>query len=161
MNGDYTNVELDDQVLSTQRGREVTPEPSMPTGALEKETRDPDSINRHLKVDFEEVIAEPAGSHSFDRVWAWSGISFEVCKLWGYRIISLLCALPASISAGCLLAFVTCLHIWCLVPCGRICLLCQPTWRGFCQSLTDIVVAPLCSTASRCLRRVRVQLARH
>ncbi|XP_051865118.1 caveolin-2 [Pristis pectinata] len=160
MNGDYTKVELDDQPGSPEGSREVAPEPSPAESTPGQENRDPEGMNQHLKVDFEQVIGEPSSAHSFDRVWAWSNVSFEVCKLWGYRIVSLLCAVPSSIGAGCLFALVTCLHIWCLVPGVRMCLLSRPTWQSCCRSLTDAIVAPICTSLGRCFRRVHLQLAR-
>ncbi|XP_062891172.1 caveolin-2-like isoform X1 [Mobula hypostoma] len=160
MNGDYTKIELDDQPRGPGGSGEGTPQPAPADSSPGQENRDPEGINQHLKVDFEQLIGEPESAHSFDKVWAWSNISFEVCKLWGYRVISLLCAIPASIAAGCLFAFASCLHIWCLVPCARMCLLCRPTWQSFCLIVTDAVVAPFCTSVSHCCRRVHLRLAR-
>ncbi|XP_078286352.1 caveolin-2-like [Rhinoraja longicauda] len=157
----YTQVELDDGVPGIEWGREGGREPSPPHGTPDPENRDPQGMNQHLTVDFGQMVAEPFSTHSFDRVWAWSHVSFEVCKLWGYRAVSLIFAVPASIAAGCLFACAACLHIWCLVPCARICLLSRPTWQTFCLSLTDTIVAPLCSSMAHCLRGADLTLARH
>ncbi|XP_048382024.1 caveolin-2 isoform X1 [Stegostoma tigrinum] len=158
---DYTTVNLEGQTPEPEGRRELRPECPTPTGSSDKEDRDPTGMNQHLKVDFLEVIAEPSTTHSFDRVWAWSHVAFEVCKLWSYRIISLLCAIPASILTGCLFSFVTCLHIWCLLPCVRVCLLCRPTCQEVCHSLMDIIVSPFCTSVGRCFRRVHLTVARY
>lgn len=65
-----------------------------------------------VEVTFEDVIAEPSSVQSFDKVWLWSHALFEVSRLWSYRLISLLLALPVSLAAGLLFAVVSCLHIW-------------------------------------------------
>ncbi|XP_078392278.1 caveolin-2-like [Cetorhinus maximus] len=160
-NEDYTMVDLEEHTPDREASRELTPEPTQHSGSPEQENRDPKGMNQYLKVDFPEVIAEPATAHSFDKVWASSNVSFEVCKLWTYRIISLLCAIPASILTGCLFSLVTCLHIWCLIPCVRICLLCRPTCQKACHSLTDIIVSPLCSSMGRCFQRAHLHVARY
>ncbi|XP_067881890.1 caveolin-2-like [Heterodontus francisci] len=160
-NEDYTMVDLEGRTDDPETSRESTPEPTQPTGTSGQENRDPRGLNQHLKVDFPEVIAEPSSIHSFDKVWAWSNVSFEVCKLWSYRILSLLCAIPVSILTGCLFSLVTCLHIWCLTPCVRMCLLSRPTCQSVCHSLTDVIVTPLCSSMGRCFRSVHLHVARY
>ena len=64
------------------------------------------------EVAFEDVIAEPASVRSFDRVWVWSHALFEVSRVWCYRLISLLLAVPVSLVAGLLMGLLSCLHIW-------------------------------------------------
>uniref|UniRef100_UPI00398E3E7A caveolin-2 n=1 Tax=Pristiophorus japonicus TaxID=55135 RepID=UPI00398E3E7A len=156
MDEDYTKVDLDER----EAGAERAPEPP-PPGPGTPDDRDPRGINQHLKVVFEELLAEPSSTHSFDKVWAGSHVSFEVCRLWGYRILSVLCAVPASILTGFLFALITCLHIWCLVPCVRICLLGRPHCQSICHSLTDIIVTPLCTSMGRCFRRVHLRVAKY
>ncbi|XP_020379208.2 caveolin-2-like [Rhincodon typus] len=158
---DFMTVNLEGQTPEPEGRRELRPEPPTPTGSSDKEDRDPTGMNQHLKVDFPEVIAESSIAPRSDRVWAWSHVGFEVCKLWSYRIISLLCAIPASTLTGCLFSFVTCLHIWCLLPCVRVCLLCRPTCQKVCHSLMDIIVSPVCTSVGRCFRRVHLIVARY
>merc|ERR1712012_580155 len=38
--------------------------------------RDPNSINDHLKVTFEDLLAEPEGAHSMDCVWKFAYNAF-------------------------------------------------------------------------------------
>lgn len=64
------------------------------------------------QVSFEDVIAEPLSVRTGDRVWFWSNALFEVSRVWFYRIITAVLAIPFSIIAGVLFAFLTCLHIW-------------------------------------------------
>ncbi|XP_045561698.1 caveolin-2 isoform X1 [Salmo salar] len=73
--------------------------------------RDPRGVNECLKVSFEDVIAEPASVRSGDRVWIWSNALFEVTRVWIYRIVTVLLAVPVSIITGLIFAILSFLHI--------------------------------------------------
>ncbi|XP_075040237.1 caveolin-3 [Mixophyes fleayi] len=108
--------------------------------------RDPKRINEDvIKVDFEDVIAEPYGTHSFDGVWKASFTTFTVTKFWCYRLLSALIGIPLSVIWGVLFALISFCHIWAVVPCiksylieiqcvGRTCSLCVHT---FCDPLFE------------------------
>ncbi|XP_061496033.1 caveolin-2 isoform X2 [Rhineura floridana] len=91
--------------------------------------RDPHGINTHLQLGFEDVIAEPASTHSFDRVWICSHALFEISKYLIYKLLTLFLAIPLALVAGILFAVLSCLHIcWeseakeitCLEPSGKV-----------------------------------------
>lgn len=63
-------------------------------------------------MSFEDVIAEPASVRSGDRVWIWSNALFEVTRVWIYRIVTVLLAVPVSIITGLIFAILSFLHIW-------------------------------------------------
>ncbi|XP_073456391.1 caveolin-2-like isoform X3 [Aquarana catesbeiana] len=111
-------------------------------------------------LDFSDVLAEPNSFHSFDKVWTWSDILFESSKLWCYRIISLLCAVPVSLISGILFATLGCIHIWCAMPCIQLCNICMPPIRTLWASLLDIFIAPLCSSLGRCLSFIYVNVTK-
>lgn len=46
------------------------------------------------------MFAEPEGMHSWDPVWRYSYLTFFNSKFWCYRLITLLCAVPAAILWG-------------------------------------------------------------
>ncbi|TRZ01933.1 hypothetical protein DNTS_012387, partial [Danionella cerebrum] len=122
--------------------------------------RDPNGLNKHLKVEFSDVLGEPASTRSADRVWIYSGISFEAARLWGYRCLSALCALPLSCLCGALFALLACMHIWCVMPCVQVCHTCLPCVRALWRSVLNIFIAPLCSSASRCCSGIHVLYSR-
>ncbi|XP_045079987.1 caveolin-2-like isoform X4 [Coregonus clupeaformis] len=74
--------------------------------------RDPRGVNDCLKVSFEDVIAEPVSVRSGDRVWIWSNALFEVTRVWLYRIVTVLLAVPVSIITGLIFAILSFQHIW-------------------------------------------------
>lgn len=86
--------------------------------------RDPKQINEDVvKVDFEDVIAEPDGTHSLDGVWKLSYTTFTVSKYWCYRILSAVFGIPVALLWGFLFACISFCHIWAVVPCIKSCLI--------------------------------------
>ena len=67
-----------------------------------------------FQVNFEDMIAEPESAHSGDRVWIWSHALFEVSRVWFYRIVTVLLAVPVSLITGVLFGILSCFHIWCV-----------------------------------------------
>lgn len=72
-----------------------------------------------LQIDFEDVIAEPEGTHSFDGVWKASFTTFTVTKYWFYRLLSAIFGIPMALIWGIYFAILSFLHIWAVVPCIR------------------------------------------
>ncbi|NP_001135327.1 caveolin-3 [Salmo salar] len=86
--------------------------------------RDPKQVNEDIvKVDFEDVIAEPDGTHSLDGVWKASYTTFTVSKYWCYRILSGILGIPVALLWGFLFACLSFCHIWAVVPCIKSCLI--------------------------------------
>ncbi|KPP68723.1 caveolin-3-like [Scleropages formosus] len=80
--------------------------------------RDPKLINEDVvKVDFEDVIAEPDGTHSLDGVWKASYTTFTVSKYWCYRLLTAIFGIPVSLLWGFLFACISFCHIWAVMPC--------------------------------------------
>ncbi|MBN3270462.1 CAV3 protein, partial [Polyodon spathula] len=80
--------------------------------------RDPKQINEDvIKVDFEDVIAEPDGTHSLDGVWKVSYTTFTVSKYWCYRVLSAIFGIPMALIWGFLFACISFCHVWAVVPC--------------------------------------------
>ncbi|XP_034388182.1 caveolin-2 [Cyclopterus lumpus] len=122
--------------------------------------RDPRGINDCLKVTFEDVIAEPVSLRSGDRVWIWSHALFEVSRVWIYRVVTVLLAIPISIISGLLFAILSCLHIWIVGPCSH-CVLIGAHWLQSLWSIVlGIVVRPFLTSAGRCCGGFSVHLAR-
>ncbi|XP_020645360.1 caveolin-2 [Pogona vitticeps] len=120
--------------------------------------RDPHGLNTHLKLGFEDVIAEPASTHSFDKVWICSHALFELSKYLVYKLLTLVLAIPLALVAGILFAVLSCLHIWVMVPFIRSVLMVLPSIQAVWKSLTEVFVAPLCRSMGRCFSAVDIRL---
>lgn len=122
--------------------------------------RDPRGINDCLKVTFEDVIAEPVSVRSGDRVWIWSNALFEVCRVWIYRIVTVLLAIPLSVLSGLLFAFLSCFHIWMISPCIQ-CVLIGTRWlQSLWTIVLDVIVRPFFKSAGRCCGGFSVHLSK-
>lgn len=74
-------------------------------------------------MEFEDVIAEPDGTHSLDGVWKLSYTTFTVSKYWCYRVLSAIFGIPVALLWGFLFACISFCHIWAVVPCIKSCLI--------------------------------------
>ncbi|XP_036388292.1 caveolin-2-like [Megalops cyprinoides] len=140
---------LEDDVISTQSD----------TRPLLNE-RDPRGINECLKVTFEDVIAEPQSVRSTDKVWICSHALFEVSRVWFYRIITTLIAVPVSLISGILFAILTCLHIWLIMPCAHILLINTQWLQTLWSSVLDIAVSPFFRSFGKCCAAIGIYLTR-
>ncbi|XP_072123703.1 caveolin-2 isoform X2 [Mobula birostris] len=77
----------------------------------EHHRRDPGGINTHIKVSFEDVIAEPVATQSFDGIWICSHASFEISKFVLYKVLTLFLAIPLAFIIGILFAIISYIHI--------------------------------------------------
>lgn len=94
-----------------------------------------------IQVCFSDVFAEPDDTDSFDAIWTSSESVFTLSRLWCYRILSAICAIPCAffwgISFSCL-AFCT---IWEATPMVKSCRIylkpCAALWKLCLQSFCD------------------------
>ncbi|KAM9570690.1 caveolin-2-like [Salvelinus alpinus] len=119
--------------------------------------RDPNDVNAHLKVGFDDVIAEPSSSHSFDKVWIGSHAVFELVKYGFYLILTTILAVPMAFILGIVFGVFSCVHIWVLMPAVRSCLMALPSVQVVWSSLTDMLVTPVFHSMGRCLSSVHVK----
>ncbi|XP_034060478.1 caveolin-2 [Gymnodraco acuticeps] len=119
--------------------------------------RDPNDINAQLKVGFEDVIAEPISTHSFDKVWIGSHAVFELVKFMLYRLLSTLLAVPMAFILGLVFAVLSCIHIWLLMPALQGFLMLLPSLQVVWRSLTDMFITPLFHSMGKSLSSVNVK----
>jgi len=119
--------------------------------------RDPEKMNQHLRLVFADVFAEPEpGTFSFDKVWVLSVQIFTAVKLWSYRILTLIFALPCALCWGISFGCMSFSHIWCCLPCLRACrvnLHCSERAFGL---IMDSFVKPIFDATGRVFSHVRV-----
>merc|ERR1712033_103651 len=82
--------------------------------------RDPNNINDHMKVAFEDVLAEPEGVKSGDCVWTNSYKCFNCCKELCYKILTFCCGICIAMSWGMEFAYISFAHIWFITPCFKV-----------------------------------------
>ncbi|XP_076878111.1 caveolin-2 [Brachyhypopomus gauderio] len=121
--------------------------------------RDPNNVNAHLKVGFEDVIAEPSSTHSFDRVWISSHAGFELVKYVFYRLLTTLLAVPLAFVGGIVFGILSCIHIWVVMPVVQSFMMVLPSTQVIWASMTDLFVAPFFHSIGRCLSSINIKTA--
>lgn len=82
--------------------------------------RDEKRVNDHVNLQFEDVLAEPDGVHSFDGVWRTSYATFVGARVWLYRLLAAVIALPCAILWGATFALLSLAHVWAITPLLRV-----------------------------------------
>ncbi|XP_007570368.1 caveolin-2 [Poecilia formosa] len=123
----------------------------------EAPVRDPNEINTHLKVGFEDVIGEPSSAHSFDRVWIGSHATFELVKFFFYRLLTTLLAVPMAFTLGLVFGVLSCVHIWLVMPVVQSFMMLLPSAQKIWRSLVDIFVVPLFQSLGKCLSSIQIE----
>ncbi|CAL9702489.1 unnamed protein product [Knipowitschia caucasica] len=147
--------------------KEPSPSPKPPTGPTTPApspltppvSRDPCGINQHLKVEVSDVLAEPASPHSVDLVWVYSLRGFETARVWSYKILSLLLAVPFALLCGVSLGLLACLHVWLVVPLAQLSQTFVPCVRSVWMCAVNLLVSPLCTSLALCCSHVAIILS--
>lgn len=112
------------------------------------------------QVDFEDVIAEPAGTYSFDGVWKASFTTFTVTKYWCYRLLTALVGIPLALVWGIFFGILSFIHIWAVVPCIKSYLIeihCLSRVYSICvHTFCD----PLYEAMGKCLSNIRIRMTK-
>merc|ERR1712241_1545503 len=114
------------------------------SAGLDLNTRDGNSINDEINLDFDDVLAEPLAAHGFDPIWRLAFILFTNTKVWLYKIVSGVIAIPMAILWGLIFSIITILYVWLLRPLLRIIELFLAIFKKFLVSLMGATVAPVC-----------------
>ncbi|XP_040914980.1 caveolin-2 isoform X2 [Toxotes jaculatrix] len=130
-----------------------TPTPTPPV------SRDPYGINKHLQVEVSDVLAEPATPRSIDQVWLYSVTGFERARIWTYRCLTLLLAVPFAFLCGIFLAILACLHVWFVVPCIQLSNTFIPCLRSLCMCAVNVFISPFCTSLALCCSQIAISLS--
>ncbi|XP_078273570.1 caveolin-2-like [Rhinoraja longicauda] len=121
--------------------------------------RDPGGNNTHVKVSFEDVIAEPVATQSFDGIWICSHASFEVSKFLLYKVLTLFLAIPLAFIIGILFAVTSYVHIWFLMPIVKTFMMILPPIKIIWKSIMDMFVSPLFESKGRCFSAFNIRFS--
>lgn len=79
-------------------------------------SRDPNNLNDHLTVAFEETFGEPDSINSHNCVWKYSFNCFNLWKVLCYQIATVFCRIPIAFCWGCYYSCVAFCHICKITP---------------------------------------------
>ncbi|KAL1418631.1 hypothetical protein MTO96_025814 [Rhipicephalus appendiculatus] len=105
--------------------------------------RDEKHVNDSINLVFEDVLAEPDASHGFDGAWKLTYLVFSSTRLWCYRLLAALLALPCGLTWGLLFSLLSLVHVWLLTPALRVLdvflHVVHRVWGGLVRTLLDPV----------------------
>ncbi|XP_046358095.1 caveolin-1-like isoform X2 [Haliotis rufescens] len=125
--------------------------------SLDMDNRDPNNLNDHVKVCFEDVLAEPEGAHSINCVWSLSYSCFTGWRNCCYAMYSVLYGCPLAMCWGCEFAEITFQHVWQITPCLRIWMINLGCAQKFFGTCVNCCLAPICEAGGMFFNNVRVK----
>ncbi|XP_015599019.1 caveolin-3-like isoform X2 [Cephus cinctus] len=133
------------------------PESSMGGGSVvDLEDRDPNNLNQHLQVMWDDVIGEPDGIRSPECAWRLSGHCFRLSRGCCYVFLSVLVAPLAALCLGFTFACLAFEHIWCVAPCLRVWKITCAATRNFFTAFAQALVRPCADSIGYLFHNVRV-----
>ncbi|XP_074658918.1 caveolin-1-like isoform X2 [Tubulanus polymorphus] len=160
----YSITSDDEQPLSGDRN------PSRPLPAVRATTysrdpenldyrdRDPTRMNDDVRVMYEDVIAEPEGSHSFGAVWRVAFIVFTETKQWSYRILTGGFGVILGILWGFLFALMAFAKIWLIMPAFKMTTICLQIFGAFWKLFISTILDPLFLSISHIFSGVNINM---
>ncbi|XP_044128945.1 caveolin-3-like isoform X1 [Bufo gargarizans] len=124
---------------------------------LDMDNRDPNNMNDHVRVLFEDAFGEPDGSHSMPGVWSMSYKTFGGVKNCCYFVLSVLCGCPLAFCWALEFACVQCCHIWCIGPCIKMWNMNFSCLKLFWSSCVHCMCDPCYEACALCFSLIRVQ----
>ncbi|PAA55251.1 hypothetical protein BOX15_Mlig018931g1 [Macrostomum lignano] len=137
--------------------------PKKSGGAAEAETsvdlvnRDPNSINSHIRSNFDEVLGEQPHAHSIDCLWSNSYKCYNCGFACLYKTLTVLTGLCLGLYWGCQFAFLTYCHVWCMTPMLKFQTIDLNLVKRFNLLILDTCCGPLCETLGLVCSRIKVQ----
>lgn len=120
------------------------------------ENRDPNGLNSHIQVMFEDVLGEPDGAHSIDCVWRNAYNCFECGKNLCYKLMTTLCGICIALEWGCEFAMVTFNHVWCWTPMMRDLSITVGCCSKFVRVILDCCCVPWCEAMGACFSKIKI-----
>ncbi|XP_063358108.1 caveolin-3-like [Cydia amplana] len=120
------------------------------------EDRDPNNLNTHVQIVWDDIIGEPEGARSPECAWRLSHACFRHTRNWCYTIMAVIIAPPCALILGCGFACLAFEQIWCTGPCLRCVKIYFASFRTIVQSCMAATVVPTCEAIGHICRHIRV-----
>jgi hypothetical protein len=118
--------------------------------------RDPNGLNDHVRVRFDEVLAEPDGAHSFICVWNCAYICFTGAKNCWYKFLTTICGIPLACCWGFEFACISFWHVWLVTPRMRAYMINCGCLQKFYGTCIQCMLQPICEACSYCFSNIRL-----
>jgi hypothetical protein len=146
-----TTTEKKGKKCKTNRIRQECPL----TVGLNTYDRDEKMINGQVHIMFDDVIAEPDGSHSFENIWRGNYVVFYYTKLWFYQFLTAIFGWPISFVCGIVFAMASAFNNFVFTPFFKIFALCF-YWIGrVWGTMFHEIIDPVFESFGRCFSNIR------
>ncbi|CAH0592102.1 unnamed protein product [Chrysodeixis includens] len=120
------------------------------------EDRDPNNLNQHIQIVWDDIIGEPEGARSPECAWRLSHACYRHSRNCCYTVLAVLLAPPCALLLGCGFACLAFEQIWCTRPCLRCVKIYCANLRTMVQSCAAAVVVPCADAVGHLCRNIRV-----
>ena len=86
------------------------------TAGLNVVDRDDKKINHHVNLTFEDILAEPEANQGFEFIWRLTFLIFTTIRVWFYRIIAGVIAIPLAFIWAVVFSFINVFVVWIFTP---------------------------------------------
>jgi len=121
-----------------------------------REDRDPEGLNNDVRINFEEIIAEPEGYHSSKYIWHLSNEVYRFFKDIMYQVFSLIFGVPLAAFWGLIFAFVACTHVWFYSPLKRSHKIKMGCVAEFWSVILKVVFNPFFESIGKCFGSISI-----
>jgi len=121
-----------------------------------REDRDPEGLNSDVRINFEEIIAEPEGYHSSKYIWHLSNEVYRFFKDIMYQVFSLIFGVPLAAFWGLIFAFVACTHVWFYSPLKRSHKIKMGCISEFWSVILKVVFNPFFESIGKCFGSISI-----
>ena len=118
--------------------------------------RDPNSMNGHVQVMFDDVLGEPEGAHSMDCVWKNAHSCLDCGLSCCYKLVTFFCGLPIALMWGCGFAMISFYEVWLMTPGIRAFQIILSNLRKLMSIYLGAFVAPFYEVGGLLLSRIHV-----
>lgn len=126
------------------------------SAGLDMDARDSKAINTCIDVDFDDVLAEPLSAQGFEPIWRLTFVLFTQVKLWLYRIISALLAVPAALVWAMVFALVSVVHVWIIAPALKLFDFKVALIKRVLVGVLACTIEPICAALGSLLSKISV-----
>lgn len=119
--------------------------------------RDSNNVNVEIDLDFDDVLAEPAAAQGFEWAWKLAFVLFSQTKLWIYKILSAVVAIPLALIWALVFALLTVVHVWILSPALRLLDLILAIVKKVVVGVIGVTLEPVCSSLGLIFSRKSVE----
>ncbi|XP_043466769.1 caveolin-3-like isoform X1 [Leptopilina heterotoma] len=131
-------------------------ESSIDGSVADLEDRDPNNLNRHIQVTWDDIIGEPEGIRSPECAWRLSGHCFRLSRGFWYILLSVLIAPLIALCLGITFACLTFTQVWCCVPFVRIFRILFAPIRVFITIIIQAVLRPIFESIGYLCYNIRI-----